>query len=214
MALNSKQQMFWTNEKRKLSDLKPWERNPRQIKDKQAKLLAESFSDFGQVETIAISANGDIYNGHQRLSVLAGKYGMDYEVDVRVSSRDLTEKERERLTVYLHRGATGEWSWDELANWDMSDLLMWGFEESDFPFDVAPATDGEWGDALDKLPDEDRAPFQQITFTLHDTQVEIVKSALSIASKLSNFEDSPNENGNGNSLSFICEAFITEHGNS
>ena len=214
MALNSKQQMFWTNEKRKLSDLKPWQRNPRQIKDKQAKLLAESFSDFGQVETIAISANGDIYNGHQRLSVLAGKYGMDYEVDVRVSSRDLTEKERERLTVYLHRGATGEWSWDELANWDMSDLLTWGFEESDFPFDVAPATDGEWGDALNKLPDEDREPFQQITFTLHDTQVEIVKSALSIASKLSNFEDSPNENGNGNSLSFICEAFITEHGNS
>jgi len=214
MALNSKQQMFWTNEKRKLSDLKPWQRNPRQIKDKQAKLLAESFSDFGQVETIAISANGDIYNGHQRLSVLAGKYGMDYEVDVRVSSRDLTEKERERLTVYLHRGATGEWDFDELANWDMSDLLTWGFEESDFPFDVAPATDGEWGDALNKLPDEDRAPFQQITFTLHDTQVEIVKSALSIASKLSNFEDSPNENGNGNSLSFICEAFITEHGNS
>ena len=214
MALNSKQQMFWTNEKRKLSDLKPWERNPRQIKDKQAKLLAESFSDFGQVETIAVSANGDIYNGHQRLSVLAGKYGMDYEVDVRVSSRDLTEKERERLTVYLHRGATGEWDFDELANWDMSDLLTWGFEESDFPFDVAPATDGEWGDALNKLPDEDRAPFQQITFTLHDTQVEIVKSALSIASKLSNFEDSPNENGNGNSLSFICEAFITEHGNS
>jgi|JI8StandDraft_2_1071088.scaffolds.fasta_scaffold52041_3 hypothetical protein len=214
MALNSKQQMFWTNEKRKLSDLKPWERNPRQIKDKQAKLLAESFSDFGQVETIAISANGDIYNGHQRLSVLAGKYGMDYEVDVRVSSRDLTEKERERLTVYLHRGATGEWDFDELANWDMSDLLTWGFEESDFPFDVAPATDGEWGDALNKLPDEDRAPFQQITFTLHDTQVEIVKSALSIAGKLSNFEDSPNENGNGNSLSFICEAFITEHGNS
>jgi len=214
MALNSKQQMFWTNEKRKLSDLKPWQRNPRQIKDKQAKLLAESFSDFGQVETIAISANGDIYNGHQRLSVLAGKYGMDYEVDVRVSSRDLTEKERERLTVYLHRGATGEWDFDELANWDMSDLLTWGFEESDFPFDVAPATDGEWGDALNKLPDEDRAPFQQITFTLHDTQVEIVKSALSIAGKLSNFEDSPNENGNGNSLSFICEAFITEHGNS
>ncbi len=141
MALNSKQQMFWTNEKRKLSDLKPWERNPRQIKDKQAKLLAESFSDFGQVETIAISANGDIYNGHQRLSVLAGKYGMDYEVDVRVSSRDLTEKERERLTVYLHRGATGEWDFDELANWDMSDLLMWGFEESDFPFDVAGVPD-------------------------------------------------------------------------
>jgi len=153
MQQNGKSSMFWTNEKRKLSDLKPWERNPRQIKDKQAKLLAESFSDFGQVETIAISANGDIYNGHQRLSVLAGKYGMDYEVDVRVSSRDLTEKERERLTVYLHRGATGEWSWDELANWDMSDLLTWGFEESDFPFDVAPATN----EGADAEPQIDKA---------------------------------------------------------
>jgi hypothetical protein len=153
MALNSKQQMFWTNEKRKLSDLKPWGRNPRQIKDKQAKLLAESFSDFGQVETIAISANGDIYNGHQRLSVLAGKYGMDYEVDVRVSSRDLTEKERERLTVYLHRGATGEWDFDELANWDMSDLLTWGFEEGDFPFDVAPALN----EGADAEPQIDKA---------------------------------------------------------
>ena len=156
MALNSKQQMFWTNEKRKLSDLKPWQRNPRQIKDKHAKLLAESFSDFGQVETIAISANGDIYNGHQRLSVLAGKYGMDYEVDVRVSSRDLTEKERERLTVYLHRGATGEWDFDELANWDMSDLLTWGFEESDFPFDVASATN----EGADAEPQIDNIPSQ------------------------------------------------------
>jgi len=53
----------------------------------------------------------------------------------------LTEKERERLTVYLHRGATGEWDFDELANWDMSDLLTWGFEESDFPFDVAGVPD-------------------------------------------------------------------------
>ena len=153
MALNSKHQMFWTNEKRKLSDLKPWQRNPRQIKDKQAKLLAESFNDFGQVETIAISASGDIYNGHQRLSVLAGKHGMDYEIDVRVSSRDLTEKERERLTVYLHRGATGEWNFDELANWDMSELLTWGFEEGDFPFDVAPAVEA----GTDTEPQIDKA---------------------------------------------------------
>jgi hypothetical protein len=135
MALNNKK-LAWSNEKRKLSDLIPWERNPRQIRDKQAKLLAESFNDFGQVETIAISPDSDIYNGHQRLSVLAGQYGMDYEVDVRVSSRALSEKERERLTVYLHRGATGEWNWDELANWDMGELLEWGFEEGDFPLDA------------------------------------------------------------------------------
>lgn len=129
--------LTWTNETRKLSQLRPWQRNPRHIKDKQAKLLAESFQDFGQVETIAIGPEGEIYNGHQRLSVLAGQHGMDYEVDVRVSSRELSEKERERLTVYLHRGATGDWNWDELANWDINNLLNWGFEESDFPFDTS-----------------------------------------------------------------------------
>lgn len=136
-----KNTIAWTNQRRKLSDLKPWDRNPRQIKDKQAKLLAESFQDFGQVETIAIGPGGEIYNGHQRLSVLAGQHGMSHEVDVRVASRELSEKERERLTVYLHRGATGEWNFDELANWDMSDLLSWGFEESDFPFDVKGVPD-------------------------------------------------------------------------
>ncbi len=131
----------WTNERRKLSQLKPWQRNPRQIKNKQAEILADSFDTFGQVETIAIGPDSEIYNGHQRLSVLVGQYGLDYEVDVRVSSRALTEKEREKLTVFLHRGATGEWNFDELANWDVSDLLEWGFEESDFPFDVAGVPD-------------------------------------------------------------------------
>jgi len=120
----------WTNEKRKLRDLKPWPRNPRVIKNKQAERLVESVNDFGQVETLAIGPNdGELYNGHQRLSVLAGTYGLDYEVDVRVASRPLSEKERERLTVYLHRGTTGEWDFDLLANeFEVDDLLSWGFE--------------------------------------------------------------------------------------
>lgn len=71
---------------------------------------------------------------------------------------------------------------------------------------------GEWGDAFGKLPNEDRAPFQQMTFTLHDTQAEQVKRAIAIASKTGDFADSPNANGNGNALSLICELYLTEHG--
>lgn len=143
----------WTNSKRKLSELVPWDRNPRQINSKQAKLLGESLSEFGQIHPIAISPDNKIYDGHQRRSVWAAsqKSGMDYEIDVRVSSRDLTEKERERLTVYLHRGATGEWDYAELANWDMSELLTWGFEEGDFPFDVAPAMDEGENAGIDSI---------------------------------------------------------------
>lgn len=119
----------WTNERRKLHELIPWERNPRTIRNAQAERLADSVETFGQVETLAIGPNGEVYNGHQRLSVLAGQYGMDYEVDVRVASRPLTERERQQLTVYLHEGATGQWDWDALANsFNFDDLVTWGFE--------------------------------------------------------------------------------------
>jgi len=122
--------MEWTNVVRKLSDLQPWERNPRQINEKQAERLKESFEDFGQVETIAIGPENEIYNGHQRLNVLMKQHGGDYEIECRQSDRALTEKEREKLTVFLHKGAAGEWDWDILANeFEMDDLLDWGFEK-------------------------------------------------------------------------------------
>lgn len=119
----------WTNVTVRLGDLQPWPRNPRQIKEDQARRLSESFDQFGQVETLAIGPDGEIYNGHQRLNVLMAESGPDYEIEARQSSRPLTEKEREKLTVYLHKGAAGEWDFDALSGWDVGDLLDWGFED-------------------------------------------------------------------------------------
>ena len=59
----------------------------------------------------------------------------------------------------------------------------------------------------------DREPFQQMTFTLHDDQVDQIKIACDIAKNMGEF-DSPNVNSNGNALSRVCETFITNHGNS
>lgn len=119
----------WTSKRVKLGDLVPWERNPRQISKAKADRLLESFEKFGQVEVIAIGPELDVYNGHQRLSILRAKYGDSYKIDARVASRSLTEKEREQLTVFLHVGATGSFNWDELAGWDASELNQWGFDE-------------------------------------------------------------------------------------
>lgn len=119
----------WTNEKRKLSELIPWPRNPRQIKTDQVRRLQDSLIEFGQVEPVCIGPNNELYNGHQRLKSWQAKYG-DIEIEVRVSSRPLTEKEREKLTVYLHKGAAGEWDMDVLANqFEIPDLMEWGFSE-------------------------------------------------------------------------------------
>lgn len=117
----------WKNEKRRLSELVVWERNPRQIRGEQAGRLADSLDRFGQPEVFAIGPDGELYNGHQRLAVWGEKFG-DIEVDVRVASRPLTEREREQLTAYLHAGAMGEWDWEELAGWDGGDLEAWGFD--------------------------------------------------------------------------------------
>lgn len=140
------ERITWANERRKLRDLVPWERNPREINKREAERLGDSLVEFGQIQTIAIGPDNEVYDGHQRKFVwgVLPQFGPDYEVDVRVSSRALTERERQKLVVYLHKGTTGEWDWDELANsFEVGDLLEWGFEESELQLD--------WGD--DATPD-------------------------------------------------------------
>lgn len=124
----------WTNDRRKLSQLIPWPRNPRQIKGEEVRRLQESLEEFGQVEPICIGPGNELYNGHQRLKSWAARFG-DIEVDVRVSSRVLAEKEREKLTVFLHKGAVGGWDFDELANsFEVQDLIDWGFDAKELGF--------------------------------------------------------------------------------
>lgn len=120
--------LTWTNGRRKLADLIPWDDNPAQIGKAEAARLEQSLNDFGQVQTIAIEPDGKICDGHQRRSVWAAsrKYGADYEVDVRIASRPLTEDERRKLAVFLRSGTVGQYDWDKLAAWDAGDLQAWG----------------------------------------------------------------------------------------
>lgn len=95
-------------------------------------------------------------------------------------------------------------------------LLATGYDEDEFDAllrHLSIANDDEWAGAFDGLPDGDRSPFQQMTFTLHDEQVEQVKAAINASKALGPF-DSPNENSNGNALARICEIFVTDHGQS
>jgi hypothetical protein len=60
------------------------------------------------------------------------------------------------------------------------------------------------------LPEGDRAPYQQITFLLHDDQVKIVQAAVSAAKQAGPFEDTQNDNANGNALARICQTYLEE----
>lgn len=130
----------WVNVRVKLGDLKPWQLNPRHITKKKAARLAESFEELGQVETIAVGPDLDVYNGHQRLSVLHKLHGPDYEIDARQADRPLTDEERRKLVIYLHAGAVGEWDWDMVSSWPANELIRNGFDSDllgDWKKDIA-----------------------------------------------------------------------------
>lgn len=131
----------WTGKRVKLRHLVPWPRNPRKINPAQSARLLNSFEEFGQVELVAVGPLGQVYNGHQRLKVLSERFGMDHEIEVRVASRELTELEREKLTIYLHKGATGDFDLEVLLKeFDPVKLDEWGLPDLNIP-DVA---ENEW----------------------------------------------------------------------
>lgn len=118
----------WKNVTVKLGELKPWEHNPKSISKSHAKRLLESWDKFGQFQTVAIGPENEVYDGHQRLSVLRAAHGDKFQVDARQSSQPLTDDERRQLVIEAHAGTTGQFDWDSLANWDASQLQEWGLD--------------------------------------------------------------------------------------
>ena len=216
--------LIWTPVKIKLGQIQPWTDNPRMSTKAQAQRLIKSERRLGQIQTLAIGPMIDgkypLYDGHQRVSSWLTVKTPDFEVMALQSNRPLTDDERREVAVLLHT-ATGSWDWNALSGWSAADLREWGMDKDTLSgwnndalnLRLLTAAELDESAAFGALPDQDRAPFQQMTFTLHDEQAEIVREALRLSKGMGAFTDSPNENSNGNALSRICEAFITEHGN-
>ena len=61
---------------------------------------------------------------------------------------------------------------------------------------------------LPELPDGDRDPFQQKTFTLHDEQASVIDDAILKAKTSPLIDTGLNENSNGNAIAWICESWL------
>lgn len=128
----------WTNVTIKLADLNPWRGNPKKSTAKNAKQLQTSFDELGQFQTVAVGPDGEVYDGHQRLSALLAAHGKNYQLEARQSSRPLTEQERRKIAIYSRQ--IGAWDWDILSGWEPTELTAWGFDNdllTDWQEDVA-----------------------------------------------------------------------------
>lgn len=183
----------------KLSEIKSNPNNPRIIKDDKFRKLVKSIQEFPkmlEIRPVVVNADMIVLGGNMRLK--ACKEAGLKEVPV-IFAHDLTEEEQKQFIIKDNVGF-GEWDWDMIANeWDAEELEEWGF---DIPgFDDVEDLGEEFS-----LPEGDKAPFQQMTFTLADEQAEQIQNAISDIKQTQEFkyaETMGNENSNGNALYLI-----------
>lgn len=207
----------------KITELTPDPNNANKGTQRGLRALDKSLRQYGAGRSILLDRDNRIIAGNK-----TAERAMDIGLEdvqiidsdgtkliaVRRTDLDLEDDGGKARALATYDNRVGQldldWDLDALGAID-ADALNDLWSEKELAAFTMP--DGsEWGGAFGSLPDEDRAPFQQMTFTLHDTQAEQVKAALQIAKSLGAFVDSENENSNGNALARICETFITDYG--
>jgi hypothetical protein len=178
--------------------------NPRSIKDERFEKLVKSIQEFPEMlklRPIVVDNNMVVLGGNMRLQ--ACKKAKLKKVWI-IKASELTEEQKKEFIIKDNIGF-GEWDWEMLANeWETEKLEEWGLEIPGFDVNA-----DELGTNF-TLPDGDKAPFQQMTFTLADEQATVIKNAIDEMKGTQEYkyaETMGNENSNGNALYLIVAAW-------
>jgi hypothetical protein len=183
----------------KIAEVKPNPNNPRLIKDDKFRKLVKSiqeFPDMLNVRPIVVNKDMVVLGGNMRLKAIkeAG------HTEVAIEIVDWTEDQQKQFIV-KDNASFGEWDWSDLANnWDSEELTDWGVDIIGF------SNVEDLGEDF-SLPNGDKSPFQQMTFTLADEQAEQIKNAIEEIKRTEEYkyaETMGNENSNGNALYLIA----------
>lgn len=146
----------WATETWPVSKLKDWPKNPRRITAKGLDDLKASMTRLGYTDPIAVNTDGTIIGGHARKRVL--KELKIKDVEVRVPSRPLTDREIEEAIIRLNKNIAGEWDFDMLANaFNTEDLIEWGFAAEEFGISTAGTEGLTDPDDIPEAPEEPRS---------------------------------------------------------
>jgi len=195
----------------KLNQIKSNPNNPRIIKDEKFKKLCESIKALPkmmELRPIVVDDNFIVQGGNMRLKAL-NELGYKDIPDTWVKQAKHFNEEELKEFIIKDNVGFGEWDWSDLANnWNVEDLEEWGL---DIPgFNNVEDLGTEFS-----LPDGDKAPFQQMTFTLADEQANLIKNAIDEIKKSQEYkycETFGNENGNGNALYLLISNLTNQRG--
>ena len=179
-------------------------KNPRILKADKFIKFTKSLEDDPEMlelrEVIAYDNNGEliVICGNMRLKALK-ELGIK-EVPTKILPNETSVEKLKAYTI-KDNVSFGDHDWEVLANeWDAEQLEEWGLDLVGFD-----ANAEEYGEDF-SLPDGDKAPFQQMTFTLADEQAEQIKNAIADIKATEEYkycETMGNENSNGNALYLI-----------
>jgi len=194
----------------KISDIKKNPNNPRIIKDDKFKKLVESIRTFPkmmELRPIIIDSDNVVLGGNMRLAALTELKYKEIP-DSWIKCADKLTKEEQIEFIIKDNVGFGEWDWEALANeWNAEQLDAWGLDLVGFD-----ANAEDYGEDF-SLADGDKAPFQQMTFTLADEQATVIQNAISDIKQTDEYkyaETMGNENSNGNALYLIVSQWAEQ----
>ena len=200
--------------------IRPSKRNTNKHTEKGMQLLGTSIDEVGVIESISVTKQGTIISGHARKEKFDEK-GLvpkeitlaenEYPVIVRNDIEDDTDR-------YYKAQILANTTAHQNYNLDLEEVEEvaeeYGFELEELGIEIEENENHnniklseDFGEDF-SLPEGDRNPFQQITFTLADEQAEIIRNAINTIKQTDEFkyvESMGNENSNGNALYLIIK---------
>lgn len=190
----------------KIGNIKANPNNPRIIKDDKFKKLVKSIKEFPEmlnIRPIVVDSEMMVLGGNQRLKACI-EAGLK---EVPIIVVDTFSEDQKKEFILKDNIGYGEWDFDLLkVDYDVIVLKDWGLDiHESTEDDEGVEYSDEYGEDF-KLPEGDKAPFQQMTFTLADEQAIQIKNAIADIKDTQEYkyaETMGNENSNGNALYLI-----------
>ena len=192
----------------KILMIKHDKRNYRKHSDRNKELINKSLSEVGAGRSILIDNENEIIAGNGVFEQWGDKPIKIIESDgselIVVKRTDLSTEDPKRKQLAIMDNSASDSSEFDLEllceDFESFELENMGVDIGGFDFDS-----DEYGEDF-SLKDGDKAPFQQMTFTLADEQAEQIKNAISDIKQTDEYkyaETMGNENSNGNALYLI-----------